>query len=88
VAFPPPSTAAGPWCRRAIPATSLLPYLVDARIRAEAAEAAQRHAARFSWTVTAQRTLAVYREVLRQHRAAQDPAGLGVAVPEAEAKGA
>jgi D-inositol-3-phosphate glycosyltransferase len=69
-------------------AAALLPYLVDARIRAEAAEAAQRHAARFSWTVTAQRTLAVYREVLRQHRAAQDPAGLGVAVPEAEAKGA
>ena len=51
-------------------AAALLPYLVDARVRAKAAEAARRHAARFSWTATAQRTLEVYRGVLRQRRLA------------------
>ena len=74
-------------------AAALLPYLVDARVRAKAADAARRHAARFSWTATAQGTLEVYRMVLRQRRLALDASGLGAsgvgaAVPDAEAQGA
>jgi D-inositol-3-phosphate glycosyltransferase len=74
-------------------AAALLPYLVDARVRAKAAADAQRHAARFTWTATAQRTLEVYRGVLRQRRATQSASAsgasaLGTSVPDAEAKGA
>lgn len=54
-------------------AAALLPYLTDARARADAGAAGVRRAARASWERTADRTLAVYRAVLASRDAATRP---------------
>jgi D-inositol-3-phosphate glycosyltransferase len=51
-------------------AAALVPYLIDARARAAASDAARRKAATYSWRRTAERTLEVYRRVLGVDRAA------------------
>lgn len=45
-------------------ATALAPYLVAPAVRAAASEAAERTAQDYSWSVTTEATLAVYRDVL------------------------
>jgi D-inositol-3-phosphate glycosyltransferase len=46
-------------------AAALVPYLCNARARADASEAGRRRAARFTWERTAAATLQVYRRVLQ-----------------------
>jgi D-inositol-3-phosphate glycosyltransferase len=55
-------------------AAALLPYLVDARVRADAGAAARRRALRFSWERTADHTLDVYADVLARSTAVRLPA--------------